>query len=467
MSFLKDFFGLSEEKSKVQRPIDVNSVYGTERLIEEVNIRQLRQIVLREPLLRKAIVKKNRDTFKNWFVIRDSFNELMNENIYRVIKNFDKKSNIVYKLMLAGISANIYGTGFIEKIYNEHGNAKAINPVQSGRELIDLHVIDSECITKRKRNPDNPQDKTMYLVYEDKRVSREPVFIHPSRIEVVKIDELPYNFFGISVVNIVLNVLKSKMNADISSGEILNWFGHGIIDLTIEDMNDEQEKNAKIWLDKKPDYFVHDQDYNTNVINPSSINPSPFYDYFYTNIAAVLDMPKHMLIGAEIGGVTGSEVGVAAYYSDIENIQKLIFTPTIENIYTELLKSRGKPWNYYLDWNPIFVDELSDAKILQTRAYAASQCVNAVNPILSIPEARKLFSDGYLDLDPDDIPDKLVGEPEESVSDPNIEPQPVKKPEKNVEELSAEQLEMIKKYRILGERELEEQEKRLKEAGAG
>jgi len=52
-----------------------------------------------------------------------------------------------------------------------------------------------------------------------------------------------------------------------------------------------------------------------DVKNPTHIDPSPFYDYFYTNIAAVIDMPKHMLIGGEMGNVTGSEVGTSAYYS--------------------------------------------------------------------------------------------------------------------------------------------------------
>jgi len=148
---------------------------------------------------------------------------------------------------------------------------------------------------------------------------------------------------------------------------------------------------------------------------------------------------------------------------DIENIQRLFFTPIVENIYKELLRSHGKAWKYDISWNPIFVDELSEAKILQTRAYASTQSKNA--GIVDTSEARSILNDGIIHLDPDK--DIEPPEPEQpAISDPNVEPQPVKKAEtRHIKRLTPMQQEMIQRNRLIGEIELIEQDERVKQAG--
>jgi hypothetical protein len=127
----------------------------------------------------------------------------------------------------------------------------------------------------------------------------------------------------------------------------------------------------------------------------------------------------------------------------------------------------GKKIELVLDWNEIFVDELSEAKILQTRSYSAVQCVNAMNPIISIEEARKMLRDGHIELDPSDVPE--VEPAESKTPDPNVAPQPtVKDPEQSnnaeFKELSPYQKRMIEIERAIGEKELVEQEKRCNES---
>lgn len=444
-------WGLSEEKSKIKRDLKSYSGMATKDLVQSVDLKLLRKIVIREPLIRKAIFKKNRDTFKNWFAVKDDEGNKAPPDILKIIHAFDKKVLFPRLLFDAGTCANIYGTGFIEKQYQEADGTKS-KVDATGKSLIDLEILNPEFILKTR-----VENKVEYPVYRS--VGTTEKLIHPSRLEVIRIDKLPNSYFGISIPYVLWNILKSKMTADVSSGEFVDWASRGMIDVTIADMDDDQEKKAKETLKKHPYYLIHDQDYSLDVKNPTQIDPQPFYDYFYVNIAAALEMPKHMLTGAEMGNVTGTEVGVSAYYSDIENIQRLIFTPVIESIYTELLKSHGKEWTYNVDWNSIFVDELAEAKILQTRSYSAVQAKNA--GIVDISEARKILNEGVVDLDIKKIP--KVEPSGEKPSDPNIEPQPVIKPQYNplLEEKAKE---MIQRWKDAGIREVREQEKRLKEA---
>jgi hypothetical protein len=461
--FGKDVFELSA-KSKVDTKRKLSYAnHNIEENLPNVNLKMLRKIVTREPLLYKAIWKKNKDTFKNWFnIYNPKLDEPLEDKYYDIIKTFDVKTNILSKFTIAGVSANIYGTGFIEKVYENDPNSVDEKPADSAK-LVDLHVLNSENMVNIGI-VDEKKDDVEYYHYN---VHGTKKYIHPDRIEKIIIDELPFSAFGISKVSLLFNILKSKMNFDVSSGEYLNWGGLGLFDLKIEGMTDEQEDAAKKILKKHPDFIVHDEDYELKVENPKSLDPKEYADYFYVNIASALEMPKQMLIGGDIGNITGSEVGLSSYYSDIENIQKII-SKSLTNIYEELIyRMFGKKIELVLDWNEIFVDELSEAKILQTRSYSAVQCVNAMNPIISIEEARKMLRDGHIELDPSDVPE--VEPAESKTPDPNVAPQPtVKDPEQSnnaeFKELSPYQKRMIEIERAIGEKELVEQEKRCNES---
>ena len=448
----KYIWGKTElQQSKVTRSLNKN-LNIVENKSSNADPSMLEAIACKEPLVLKAIYKKNRDIFKNWFVIRPvDEKDKIDPMVLKILKDFDKKTNFPNKLYVSGVCANIYGTGFIEKIYNEHGNSKAMNPPGDNAKLVDLNLLSSKHITSRKKS-DKKGDSILYPVF--KKGFTDEVLIHPDRLSVVRTDWLPGNFFGISKVYVMMNILKSKMTADQASGDFVDWVSKGITDVTIKGMQDEQEKSATKVLKSHPNTLIHDEDYSVAVHNPARIDLGSFFDYFYVNIAAGLEMPKHVLIGSETGNVTGSEVGISSYYGDVQNIQTLVFTPIIEDIYKEVLAAHGKEWKYEIYWNPIFVDELSEAKILQTRAYSATQTV--ASNIISIPEARKMLNEGVVKLDADKVPE--VEKPPQPTTDPNVEPQPVIKPQSRIRPLTEFEKKMIEKYRKIGEEILKEQD---------
>ena len=451
---------VSKIKTTVKNQIDnMFSGYHLTKLKPEM----LRKIATSEPLFFKAMNKKNKDTFRNGFVIKAKEpGDTVDDKILRLIDDFNYRTFILSKLEKAGKCSNIYGTGFLERTFIEK-NASVDSPVDKNSKPLGIIPLNSEFITSIKKHPDK-KDGIDYFVYSEN--PSKTIYIHPDRIIDLSIDKLPHSPFGISKVEVLANILKSKMGADVSSGQILAWFSHGIIDTTINGMQPEQEKAMIALYKQHPDYYVHDEDYELKVHNPTSIDPYPFFEYFYANIAAAFEMPTHILIGQQIGNVTGSEIGVSDYYHDIENIQNLVVTPILVDIYTQLLESYGYEWDFLIDWNPIFVDELSEAKILQTRTYSATQNFNS--GIIDLSEARHILNEGVTDLDIDkeiEPPENDV--PSEPISDPNIEPQPTtKKPtvKQTWTPLNDEQMRMIEAEKERGRIELIEQELRLREA---
>ena len=91
-----------------------------------------------------------------------------------------------------------------------------------------------------------------------------------------------------------------------------------------------------------PGAWVHNEDVEISIHNPTAINPKPFYDFILLNISAVLNMPTHILTGIQTGRVTGSEIGFGDYYRDIHDLQELIFTPLIEDLYRRILEARPR-----------------------------------------------------------------------------------------------------------------------------
>ena len=442
-------------------------VFNTERqgyAGKGMSLETMRNVALSEPLVHKGIWKKNNDTVRNWFILKaQKEGEEVPARVVKIINEFDKQAMLSNKLRLGGICSNVYGTGFIERTFvGDEGESDS--PVDKSLKPLGLNVLNSEYI--KRRTTLEKRGKTKF--YEYKQNMNETQYFHPDRIIEVTIDKLPHKEFGVSIIHVLNKILTSKMNADVSSGELLNWYGSGMYDVTITDMDDEQEQDAIKKLNKHPDFLIHDQDYVLNVQNPTRIDPQPFFDYFVMNIAAALKMPTHMLTGIQIGNVTGSEVGFSDYIHDVENIQKIVFTPILEGIYRQLLESYGLSWKYKIYWNPIYVDELSEAKTMQTRAYSAQVLKNA--GIVDTKEARMIINEGMVHLDID----KTIKEkkPEMPISNPNIEPQPVeKKPTTKmaeIEPLTEPQRRMIQELRdyekLQGKLEEIAQEKRLKYA---
>lgn len=466
--FGKEIFSYGEPVSAIHSKMYSGTMAASSDYAKPLNVKQLGNTVLAEPLLYKAIVKKNFDTVRNWFEIKTiEDGKEVPKFVLKLIHEFNERNNFKRLLAKTGVSANIYGTGFIERTYIGEEEPDLSSKPNPDRKPLGLILQNSENITERRprKYSRGKNRKVKYWICKSQKSGQE-IEIHPDRLQDVSIDSLPNSPFGISKVNIVRNILHSKMDSDVSSGEILNWFGSGLYDVMIQNMDEEQRKATEKKLASHPDFLIHDQDYELDVKNPTRIDPAPFYNYFYTNIAAVMVMPTHMLTGATPGNVTGSEVGFSDYIHDIENIQEVVYTPLIVKLYKHLLNTHGHTWKYKVDWNPCFIDELSEAKILQTRSFSAVQNVNA--GIIDIKEARIMLNEGVMNLVPGKIPKKPI-QPVivPTGTEPNTEPQPAVKPKQDKPKMDKDS-EEVEAYKEQVEfyNELIAQDNRVRKAGS-
>jgi len=427
----------------------------------------LGDVMIQEPMIRKAIWKENKDIFSDgWEVIHKDEGMEIDENDQILIEDFNKKTSIKSKLELGGVSANTYGDGFIEIVFEEL-NANIEDDIPTSAP-VDLNVLDASyiCNTKRKSGSDD----TEYYIYKTQPLKGKSseTYMHPDRIIHIVKKRLPGKLFGISDVFTCSKILTSKMNADVYFGEFIEWAGSGVFDATLNGASDTDLKEAEKKLKTRKKINLHDENTTWQVLNPAVFSPKEYYDYFFINIAASMDMPQHILTGVQPGQLTGSEIGLTDYYKNITNLQRNVFTPILERIYTLLLEANGRSFeDYEIAWNPIYIDETSEAQILLARAQAGKLLMDSY--AINEDEYRAIVKDGIQELSGESVLEGNVEVRPEPA--PIIQPFSPKQVEVPVETqrfyanlLTTEEKMKIEKEKLLGKIELELQDKRIQEA---
>jgi len=453
----KKTFNLSEPKSKLETQKHAYGMGTTNADITDIPRERLGIIVMSEPLIRKAIMKVNRDKFGGgWDIEPRDKDQPIDDNIKRIIDDFNHNTNIKNKLQQMGMSTNIYGDGFIELIFEEPEDNTITSPAPN-TQLIDIRVLNAAYIYQKKRK--DKRDPIEYYIYKSFKTgdANMETYMHPTRIRHVVEKKIPGNEFGISDVYTGYHILTSKMNADKYYGEFIHWAGKGLYDVEIKgvDQTTINEYIARIEKSKNTNLQAHDENVKWQVHNPVIFNPKEFNDYFYINIAALADLPQHILTGVQPGQLTGSEIGLADYYKNIMNIQTTIYSVLLEDIYNLVLKPQGYSFEgYRIKWNPIYVDEMSEATILKTRSEAGSYLID--RGAIDEDEYRMIAREGIQNLSGESI---LAGPKEISKSEEPIIPS---KPEPPL--MTKDQLIDYEMERLRGKIEAEQQEKRLSEA---
>ena len=336
----------------------------------KIGYKELETAFRRDPLIFKGITKKAEDLFREGWSIedpRDGYD--VPDEFEAEIERFNEEIQLKQKLMQLAINTFIYGDGFLE--LDDGGNA---NEEISYGELKDVHII---------------YPPAMKISIDEYGIVQEYVFrwkgnevkFHPSRIIHTKFYSYGDSNYGISVIEVAYNNLLAKMNADVAAGHIIYMAGKPFPVLKKLTRANEQEmdKMEEILKNLNPKTgLALDGDFEFDLKNPSPLNPTPFNNNFYINLAAALRMPLMILIGVQKGAVTGSEVDLSDYYKDIKNLQEIVFTPVLRRIYEA--RTGKKPFSYTIYWHPIFIDEKSEAEIFKIKCQCAQMLYNIGYP---------------------------------------------------------------------------------------
>lgn len=379
-----------------------NRKFSADNLTQE----KRRKLALTAPFYMKGIKKKGLDTFRAWH----KFEKISNGNAPSVLDQtiidiFNKKAKTKVKFTEADKCSHMYGDGFLLiKYKNDNKSGESGSPdlslkpniKKSGAEPFDLMVLDPERIDGFQWKSEYYKSKNiMHLHYKTK--SGNERYIHPDRILQIPRNKLPFSKLGVSDIDILIDVINSYSDINIATGEILKWFSHGIISVTKQNMGSNERKDILKELAKHNNIYANDDRYKFDIITPEAINPKEFYAWIIQNIAAILVMPTHLLMGIQVGRVTGAEIGFSDYYRDVKDDQDILYTPLFEKLYGQLLASRGRDFIYNIIWNEIYISELAEAEIDVKRSEAIEKLVD--KGVIDTAEAREKHNKGHVELD--------------------------------------------------------------------
>lgn len=454
--------GRKELKVLVQDSRWDYSVNTLER--SKLSVKECRQTAEQCPLFMKGARKKAMDSVRAWFRLESTTAMKKPAQIdLNIIRDFETRNQLKRKWYEARVASYVSGNGYLLITFDNDKDTDISEAPAEGAIPWKVDVVNSENITEIAYHPKHKEYYKKRFIKHFHYVDNQnniDVWIHPDRIIHLPNNKLYNKELGNSTVNLLRNIIKSIINVDIACGEILAWFAHGAYDIKQDGLEEEERKKWELIAKKHPGAWIHDETAEITAIHPQAIDPKPFYDFLTLKVAAAFRIPTHVLTGIQVGRVTGAEVGMGDYVKDVKDDQDLLYSPLLERLYTMLLRSKGRAWKYSIVWNPIYIDELSEANILEKRVTAAELALNGVKGVggfITLKEARLMFNKGQIEIDPDVIP---------------VSPKPPKPPQKpsDTEDESEEsensglyytQLDTATKAMIQARKEIAEKEREL------
>lgn len=334
----------------------------------KISYENIEKVWRRDPLVKKGITKKADDIIGEWSIEdpRDGFD--VPDEIENKIALFNTEHDVKNKLRVSAINWMLYGDFFLEL---DDGNTDPKAELFMGN-LKDIHIIHPKTM---KILTDKNNIITGYLF----RYAGEKITFHPSRIIHRPHDPCGDSHYGLSVIENGYNIIISKMNADVATGEHIYRTAHPLPELAHEKLVPEKDKEAAqetlASLSPKTG-IVSTNGWKFEMHNPTAINLRSYFDNYYVNLAAALGMPTMILLGVQKGAVTGSEVDLADYYNQITRIRTNIFSGVLREIYRALTGLDPFPYDIY--WHPLMVDERSETEMFYKQVEAAEKL--AANP---------------------------------------------------------------------------------------
>lgn len=297
--------------------------------------------------------------FHNWFDMDDPRGSYtMDEKTRDDLELFHESIELKTKKIAQAIDAMIHGNGFLELI-PERPLIDSRIPITPNMGLKDVVMVDPAFIMHKIEPVPNRPNEFYYLeIQKDYQIKR----IHNSRIDHVKWITAGTMPFGRGVIEVGLRTFIEKMKMDWALGEIIFRFGKPFLVLKTTGATKKEIPYALNLLQKinPTTGFAGTEKHDFQILNPEAIDPQPYADFYYKNMAAALEMPLFEFIGAQRGQVTGGEVDLAGWHDILLSKLGQKFTTGINRINNFYLKGN---WKDKIYWNKIYVDEESQTKI--------------------------------------------------------------------------------------------------------
>ena len=348
---------------------------------------ELLELYKQEPMAQRSIDIKAKDLFEAGFEIVGLEEE--ESNVIDELKLLLKKIRFKDKASAWARDAMVYGNGFMEILYA--GDTASPDEPPNGNDIADIVLVSPrQIIIVEDNDPesDNYGQIVGYLSIPPMGGNKFPDrliidksevglyqgrLIHPDRILHLKFNSLSDSHLGMSLLEPAYHVLKSKIDADKVLGTIMVRFAKPILDITVENGTAEEIKKAgqyaavmNQYVDKIS-FFAHDDKLNLDIkgAQGKAIPPRDYMDYLVEQLAVCFGIPKTLIVGAEQGSISGSDLNLVSYFQSLEKDQQTILTPLILELFRRywwVKYGQELPEGIDIKWNRLYSDELASEK---------------------------------------------------------------------------------------------------------
>jgi len=460
-------------EATIRRASGVQSINSWQMLLsnydkEKIGIKTLQYAVDRNGILWKGYNKKARDIIYDWFIIDTPLDGRdVPEDIEETARQFMQEHE-VQKTMMRSIYDSLWsGNGYIEYVTDTDKEGESVKIDDQDAIVFDeikgnltnIAYIDPLTIKNCKL------DEYGEVEYWVQRVNNENRYIHRSRIYQFAFYKKGTNAFGFSPTQIAADIVRYDINSSKSLSELIHFFSHPYAAINTGTTSDKDLADAYSYLEKVAKGknrigLAYKKDGDFKLHNPNTFDPSPILNHFYIELSATLEMPMMLLIGEQKGKLTGSEVEMNDYYKHIQALQNIHISPAIFRMFKLLFDER---WNYPIQWNPLFTDELHEAEIKKLQSEAVWNLYE--KGLIELHEGRQLLREYDIgipeggDMDNPDYDEEMDAEFEQP-GIPVVEiPDPDSKPSGksiNVRKPTDAELKLIKQERELGKKLIKE-----------
>lgn len=378
--------------------------------IKKLSVEELELAYRSSGVIFKGINKKARDAIRKGFWIEPDVEDREDaEELNAQAREWMRRVAYKPKAIEALREMFVFSQGFLELGYADKAPSDS-EPAKSAVPLAVYNVPYNAILPVK----DEAGVVAFYLTGQDVRnlpdsvveASKKGVLpsgvkrVHPKRIQHFEVNSILGK--PISVIEAAYVNLLAKLAGDLSAGDILEWYSKGFFTVNVEYGTPEELAEIRKLLDAakraRQNHFVGTERSKFDIKSPANPNITQFYDNFYLEIAAALEMPSMVLLGVQKGTVTGSGTDLVEYYDEVHAFQSLL----LEAPFLEMMRRVLKRDDISLDFVQLYVDKQTEADVAFKRAQAATQLYGA--RVLTRAEAVRFMRDGDLP-NPDDLED--------------------------------------------------------------
>jgi len=334
----------------------------------------------RNGITRKLVNKIASDTFDNWFFIK-SENEQLIKDVTDVFSSKSSKLrdtgvahlNLQWNLKECRKVGMVEGYALLALGFSDEGELS--EKVENPRSLDYLSIITPSDVRKLILDEDENSKTYGEIIAAKVKIGKgEAKTIHASRFIFLPVNTYGNSMNGIGFVKPAYNYLTVLDNVIWSTGQGFYRYASGFPHIKKKGGSPtEMNKIKKQWKDVNSlTGWVSDDDTEIAFTGAkgSALNPENYFKVALEAVAMSFDIPLQIVEGAAAGAVTGSEMNLKDYYSDISSKQELDETPVIEQLIRILQDTKQvAQGEFSIEWNPLEeMDEKELAEIDKLKA---------------------------------------------------------------------------------------------------